>query len=90
MHHVSSAPPPRPSQARGWPKCETGYPDLAWSLEIEQEAIAALSTPPAEGVVPVSVAMNAIEHVAAANYNSRIAEAKSWVRAAMIAATEGA
>jgi hypothetical protein len=31
------------SQQRGWPNNPAGYPSLEWSLEIEQQATAALS-----------------------------------------------
>jgi len=42
---------------------------------------------PAAGVdvVPVSVALSAVEHVGAANYDSRVAEARRWIREAALA-----
>ena len=31
------------SQARGWPENPNGYPDHAWSVDIEKQAVAALA-----------------------------------------------
>jgi hypothetical protein len=33
----------------------------------------------------VSVALSAVEHVGAANYDSRVAEARRWIREAALA-----
>jgi len=88
-----------PQEAVAEVRCIGGVYDVRWLLPV----VAVLAhgtklytrpTPqPAAGVdvVPVSVALSAVEHVGAANYDSRVAEARRWIREAALApqATEG-